>query len=356
MTFSLSPSERIARMRADLRIGLPVVIQGESKVLVAASELVTEKLLRKFRTVGDPCIAVTKWRAEVLKIAAYDGELTRLVPPSDADARWVVAMSDPQRDLSVPLKGPFKAIRHGDPTAANLGIRLAKQAHLLPSILAVEVDDVSQDLTAIDVDVLQEEIDKTPELHNVSHARVPLQVTKDAQVHVFRPKDGTEEHYVIEIGQADRTQPVLSRLHSACFTGDVVGSLKCDCGSQLNHALRAMSANGSGVLLYLNQEGRGIGLANKIRAYALQDQGYDTVEANHRLGFEDDERNFRIGAELLKKLGFNAVRLMTNNPAKIDRMESCGIKVTERVPLIVGQTQENTAYLKTKAAKSGHLL
>ena len=356
MTFSLSPSERIARMRSDLRIGLPVVIHGERKLLVAASELVTDKLLHKFRSVGDPFIAITKWRADVLKIAAYDGDLTRLVPPSDADARWVVAMSDPQRDLNVPMKGPFKAIRDSHSTAASLGIRLAKQAHLLPSVLAVEVEEVSQHLTAIDMAVLLDEIDKTPEFHNVSHARVPLQVTSDAQVHVFRPKDGTEEHYVIEIGQADRTQPVLSRLHSACFTGDVVGSLKCDCGSQLNHALRAMSAEGSGVLLYLNQEGRGIGLANKMRAYALQDQGYDTVEANHRLGFEDDERNFRIGAELLKKLGFNAVRLMTNNPAKIDRMESCGIKVTERVPLIVGQTQENTAYLKTKAAKSGHLL
>ena len=117
-----------------------------------------------------------------------------------------------------------------------------------------------------------------------------------------------------------------------------------------------MAEAGAGVLLYLNQEGRGIGLANKMRAYALQDQGFDTVEANHRLGFEDDERDFRIGAGLLRQMGIGRIRLMTNNPGKIAMMRDCGIEVAERVPLIVGQTQENTGYLATKRAKSGHLL
>ncbi len=140
------------------------------------------------------------------------------------------------------------------------------------------------------------------------------------------------------------------------FTGDVLGSLKCDCGSQLKAALRAMGDQGAGVLLYLNQEGRGIGLANKMRAYALQDQGFDTVEANHRLGFEDDERDFRIGASLLRALGFSSARLMTNNPAKVERLRSCGINVVERVPLAVGRTSDNTDYLDVKAKKSGHIL
>ena len=175
-------------------------------------------------------------------------------------------------------------------------------------------------------------------------------------LHVFRPEDGGEEHYAIEIGRHDRDKPVLARLHSACFTGDLMGSLKCDCGPQLRAALTQMGEQGSGVLLYLNQEGRGIGLANKMRAYSLQDQGFDTVEANHRLGFEDDERDFRIGADILKSLGFSSVRLLTNNPAKISMMEKTGVSVAERVPLQVGQTAHNKDYLATKAAKSGHLL
>jgi GTP cyclohydrolase II len=183
-----------------------------------------------------------------------------------------------------------------------------------------------------------------------------MAVSAAGRVHVFRPEDGSEEHYAIEIGSPARSEPVLARLHSACFTGDVLGSLKCDCGPQLRAAMAQMGAEGTGVLLYLNQEGRGIGLANKMRAYALQDQGFDTVEANHRLGFEDDERDFRIGAGILRKMGFGAVRLMTNNPAKIDMMQRSGIDVIKRVPLIVGQTAQNADYLATKARKSGHLL
>lgn len=135
-----------------------------------------------------------------------------------------------------------------------------------------------------------------------------------------------------------------------------MGSLKCDCGPQLRAALAQMGEEGAGILLYLNQEGRGIGLANKMRAYSLQDQGFDTVEANHRLGFEDDERDFRIGASLIRELGFRAIRLLTNNPAKINMMQHSGISVAERVPLKVGQNRHNHAYLQTKMQKSGHLL
>jgi GTP cyclohydrolase II len=199
-------------------------------------------------------------------------------------------------------------------------------------------------------------LNPSSQLTEVSAANVPLQVSEASRVHVFRPQDGGEEHYAIEIGNPDREKPVLSRLHSACFTGDLIGSLKCDCGHQLKAALEAISSDGAGVLLYMNQEGRGIGLANKMRAYALQNQGFDTVEANHRLGFEDDERNFKLGAEILRLMGFNSVRLMTNNPAKVISMESAGVNVSERVALKVGSNPLNQKYLDTKAKKSGHLL
>ena len=191
---------------------------------------------------------------------------------------------------------------------------------------------------------------------DVAAARLPLLSAENSRLHIFRPDDGAAEHYAVEIGDPPRDAPVLARLHSACFTGDVLGSLKCDCGPQLHAALNAMGTEGRGVLLYLNQEGRGIGLANKMRAYALQNQGFDTVEANHRLGFEDDERDFRIGAGILRRMGFGSVRLMTNNPRKVAMLEGHGIRVAARVPLIVPPNRFNQGYLAVKAAKSGHLL
>jgi GTP cyclohydrolase II len=148
----------------------------------------------------------------------------------------------------------------------------------------------------------------------------------------------------------------LVRIHSACFTGDVLGSLKCDCGPQLHAAIKMINDHDGGLLIYLNQEGRGIGIANKIRAYSLQDQGFDTVEANHRLGFEDDERDFQLGAAILKEMRITNIKLITNNPSKISTMDSYDINVVERIPLKVGQTKNNLRYLETKARKSGHLM
>ena len=211
-------------------------------------------------------------------------------------------------------------------------------------------------LTRFDCQQANSVLDIASPQNKIISANLPLQVSESGRLHVFRPEDGAEEHYAVEIGQPDRTKPVLARLHSACFTGDLLGSLKCDCGPQLRAALDHMGQNKAGVLLYLNQEGRGIGLANKMRAYSLQDQGYDTVEANHRLGFEDDERDFRIGADILKSMGFSAVHLLTNNPAKVAMMEASGIAVPERVPLKVGLNPLNEKYLDTKAKKSGHIL
>ena len=358
-------TDLLARARADLRMGLPVALigpDGTAGVLVAAAETLDAPRLATLRDIGDTlCLSVTARRAETLKARVYDGDLARIVVPDNADLAWVQATADPEGDLNTPMKGPFATARGGDPDLHRLALTLCKSARLLPAALVQSQTDVksiaaANNLTALPAAAAAAAMAASSPLHPVVSARLPLAASQAGRLHVFRPEDGSEEHYAIEIGRPNRSAPVLARLHSACFTGDVLGSLKCDCGPQLRAALSQMGTEGAGIFLYLNQEGRGIGLANKMRAYSLQDQGFDTVEANHRLGFEDDERDFRIGADILKRLGFASVRLLTNNPAKIDMMTRCGIDVTERVPLKVGQTDQNRAYLATKAAKSGHML
>ncbi|MDX5358810.1 MAG: GTP cyclohydrolase II [Rhodobacterales bacterium] len=362
MTLAPTLPERLNRARADLRMGLPVVLGGEgAAILAAAVEALDDTRLADLRALGAPVLVITARRAETLKARAYDGDLARIVVPGDAGLGWLQSVADPKDDLSRPMKGPFASLREGPAALHRTAIALAKSAHLLPAVVTVAVTDglalsARNGLTFLPVSEIEPELFRAGPLLPVVSARVPLVASEAGRVHIFRPEDGTVEHYAIEIGQPDRSAPVLARLHSACFTGDVLGSLKCDCGPQLRAALAQMGQEGAGVLLYLNQEGRGIGLANKMRAYALQDQGFDTVEANHRLGFEDDERDFRIGSGILRKMGFSKVRLMTNNPAKVAMMQAQGLEVTERVPLKVGETAQNRAYLATKAAKSGHLL
>ena len=362
MTFAPTIIERLARARADLRMGVPIVLTGQNSVVVLAAETLDAARLGDVLAMGGaPVLAITARRAETLKARAYDGDVSRVKLPEDAGLTWVQSIADPADDLRAPMKGPLASVRDGDAAAHRAAIALTKTSRLLPAALVLDVANGAafaneHGLTAVPLDLAAPHLVASSPLHPVVHARLPMDVSEAGRLHVYRPEDGGEEHYAIEIGRPDRSKPVLTRLHSACFTGDLMGSLKCDCGPQLRGALAQMGALGSGVLLYLNQEGRGIGLANKMRAYSLQDQGFDTVEANHRLGFEDDERDFRLGANILKSMGFSQVRLLTNNPKKVEMMEASGVKVTERVPLKVGENRHNTAYLATKAAKSGHLL
>jgi len=332
-------------------MGLPVrLMHGNTGLLAAPAETVGPVRLQQLVTRG-AVLALTRRRAETLKIRAYDGDIARIALPADIDCAGLRAIVDPADDLRHPLKGPFRPARGGDPALARAAILLMKSARLMPAAILAG-DGGSDGLTSLDIGALH---DLPAAMTDVVAANLPMSAGR-GRLHLFRPADGGEEHYAAEVGRPDRADPVLVRLHSACFTGDVLGSLKCDCGPQLNGALAAMATAGAGVLLYLNQEGRGIGLANKLRAYSLQDQGFDTVEANHRLGFEDDERDFRVGAAILVKMGISRVRLMTNNPKKVERLQACGIEVVERVPLHVGVNPLNQAYLRTKADKSGHLL
>lgn len=362
MTLELSTAERVARARADLRIGAPVAIAtAAGGAIVMAAELVLADRLAALAALGPLDLALPARRAATLRLPVYDGDLARLSLDGERDTLRLKAAIDPQRDLDAPLIGPFPLRRGGDAAAHRVALQLCKQARLLPAAVVVPVAGPAAlaarlGLTLVDAADLLDADEAAVRLRAVSVARVPLEVGENARVHVFRPADGAEEHYAIEVGSPMRSLPVLSRLHSACFTGDLAGSLKCDCGPQLRAALDQIGQQGAGVLLYLNQEGRGIGLANKLRAYALQDKGFDTVEANHRLGFEDDERDFRLGTAILTAMGFSAVRLMTNNPGKVAAMRAAGIEVVERVPLRVGRNPHNAGYLSVKAAKSGHLL
>jgi len=363
MRVALTIIEQIARARTDLRMGVPVILSaGPAQTLVVPIETLSQaRLDQMIASKHHLHMVLTKQRAETLKIAAYDGDLARLALPADRNMAWLRSLANPVDDLSVPLKGPFQTLRGGEVHLDRIALALVKSAHLLPAALmaslpgSISGPDLAM-LTRLNAEQTKPFLEAQSVLSSVAAAQIPTAPAANTRLHVFRPDDGGEEHYGLEIGLLDRAQPVLVRLHSACFTGDVLGSLKCDCGPQLQGALQQMGQEGAGTLLYLNQEGRGIGLTNKLRAYALQDQGFDTVEANHRLGFEDDERDFRLGASILRKLGISQIRLLTNNPAKVAMMEQQGITVAERVPLKRGENPLNASYLSTKAQKSGHLL
>lgn len=178
----------------------------------------------------------------------------------------------------------------------------------------------------------------------------------DFTVHALEETSDNKEHVALSMGDLSLDEPLLVRVHSECLTGDAFASLRCDCGPQLDAALEKIAQRGRGMVVYLRQEGRGIGLVNKIRAYALQDLGQDTVEANINLGFEADQRNFDVAAELLKALGIYQIRLMTNNPIKVEALKAAKIDVIERVPMKFGKNPHNEHYLSTKHGKMGHLL
>lgn len=350
--------QKTGRIVSDLILGLPVCLElGETQLVVAAAQTLG---VASFKALRDhtPHLAITARRANVLKASVYDGALTRIRLPRDADTTWLRAMADPSLDLQVPMKGPFTYHRDGSAALDLVAIELCKLARLLPAVLCVASPspDLTTGLTRLDVEADYAPFEADTTMHEVVGARVPLNVFDEAQVRIFQQDNEFQDHYAVIIGAPRPEDPVLTRLHSACFTGDVLGSRKCDCGAQLDAALQKMADEGGGILLYLNQEGRGIGLANKLRAYALQDEGYDTVEANHRLGFEDDERDLQTGARLLRAMGFGKVRLMTNNPAKVERMRAAGVTVTARVPHVYGVHEGNAHYLDTKAKKSGHIL
>lgn len=359
----------VDRAVAELRRGRPVLVTGpDGAVWAAAAETATPEALLMARALGlGPSLAITAQRAAVLHVNPSGDSVEILDLPDATDRLAIRAIADPGADLAQPLKGPFRRGRSEARVLAahRAAVQLAKHARLLPAVVAARLPDgFDLDRVAQRLDLLRVaaaaiagyEAAAALTLQPVAAAPVPLAAAENTRLVAFRAAQGGMEHLAIVVGDPNPDQPVLARLHSECFTGDLLGSLKCDCGDQLRGALREIAAAGGGVLLYIAQEGRGIGLINKLRAYSLQEQGFDTVEANERIGFLPDERAFLPAAQMLKSLGFTQVRLMTNNPDKVAALAACGIKVTERVPHAFPSNAHNEYYLLTKAKRSGHYL
>ncbi|RYD67940.1 MAG: GTP cyclohydrolase II [Sphingomonadales bacterium] len=346
----MSDPRAAARAIDALRRGWPVAI-GELALL--AVETADAERLRAFDPDESAPLLLSAGRAATLKLAnqleaaAPDCPvLIQRVPWLDFDT--ATALADPQLDLATPLKGPFRAVAVEAPALAAAAMQLARMAGLLPAFF-VRAAAGEDTITPGDIEA-HEDADR---LRIVARAHLPVAGAENAEIVAFRTDEMPGEHVALLIG-APNGAPPLVRLHSECLTGDVLGSLKCDCGPQLHAAIREIEASGWGILLYLRQEGRGIGLINKLRAYALQDQGFDTVDANTRLGFAIDARNFSVAARMLTLLGQREVRLLTNNPDKVAALTNSGVLVIQRVAHHLPANPHNARYLATKRDRTGH--
>lgn len=345
----------IRRAIAALRAGRVVQIESPEPMGIVAVETATPELLDLVDPDRQAPLLISGERAAALALAnerdAADPVQPVLIERSNwLDVETALALADPGRDLDRGPLGPLHSLPLVSADGAVGAISLARCAGLLPALWVVPAAEAAAKVSA--EDILRQ--GRAPEVEIVARAKLPLEDLPPTQIVAVRAADDGQEHVALLIG-APGGKPPLVRLHSECLTGDVFGSLKCDCGPQLKEALRIIGNAGGGVLLYLRQEGRGIGLANKLRAYALQDRGLDTVDANRRLGFADDERDYSHAAAMLRALGIDAVRLLTNNPNKVTGLEAAGINVVERVPHHMPANPHNADYLATKRKKSGHL-
>lgn len=356
----------VDRARSDLRRGEVLVITTATgpALLVLATEAVTTQALNNLAHLAGtaPALVITGQRGRALGLDVPVAGPVRIAPPAGLTADLVRDLTDPTRPARAGQVAGAKPIDGEGEGAATI---LAKIAGLLPAAVVAPLRAAAPDapgfarrhdlLLVRAADIIDYRRRSAQSLARVAEASVPLEDAERTRIIAFRPNDGGPEHLAIVVGDPVPGQPVLARLHSECFTGDLLGSLRCDCGPQLRGAIKEIATAGAGIVLYLAQEGRGIGLMNKLRAYRLQDGGLDTVDANHVLGFDADERVYLPAATMLRQLGFNQVRLLTNNPDKMDQLARWGVEVVERVPHIFPANGHNEAYLRTKAEKSGHL-
>ncbi len=361
----------VDRASFELRRGRPVAISAAEggAALALAVEGIGGTSLDNMATVtqGVPFLAITGRRATVLGFSDLAASVAEVRFECPVDAATFERLANPLEDAGVFEQLGATARDAALYGCASAAVGLAKVSRLLPAVVLADIETPeASDLAnwsqrhgfpLIDAgDVFQFEYASARSLALVSEAQVPLADAEHARILAFRPLQGGLEHLAIVIGTPDVTTPVLTRIHSECFTGDLLGSLRCDCGDQLRGAIAEIGRVGSGILLYLAQEGRGIGLVNKLRAYTLQDQGLDTVDANLQLGFDADERVYLPAAQMLRALGIHRVRLLTNNPDKVQALSMHGIEVSERVPHAFPSNRHNERYLRTKVTRSGHIL
>ncbi len=355
-TGSFGEPEQIAVERglAEFRSGRPVILKtaGETVIALPIDGISDERLEAFLRLCAParPHIIITKQRARALGLETEGAiGLARRERDTAHDIISLAADADVDRKLDVIPAGP----------AAGAAIELAKLAHKLPALLVANRKGGAlgeTPLIELSADAVAKFAQATVDsLAIVAKANVPLEGGLQAQFVIFRDAVGGSSVAVI-VGTPDISRPVPVRLHSACLTGDVFGSRRCDCGDQLRLSLRRLEEEGGGIVLYLEQEGRGLGLANKMRTYQLQDAGLDTLDANTTLGFDDDERDYGIAARMLQMLGCTRVALLTNNPAKLDGLAEAGIEISGRIPLHGPINADNRRYLTAKATRAGHKL
>jgi GTP cyclohydrolase II len=353
--FGTADDIAVQRGIAEFQAGRPVVISEADRMIVALPvDGLTDASCAAFRALCAPAqlwLAVTARRARVVGIEAPGPVLIAVAQDDRHDTIWSLAT------------GPDCEHRSGTGAvgeAANRAIELAKLAQRLPALLIADAEAVAASALAqmivVRTDAMTQFRNRILDtLEIVSEARIPLPDGVVARFCVFRDAVGSSPVAII-LGAPDFVRPVNVRVHSACLTGDVFGSRRCDCGAQLKRAIGQLSESGGGIVLYLEQEGRGLGLANKMRAYTLQDDGLDTMDANMMLGFDDDERNYGVAARMLKMIGVTRVQLLTNNPGKLEALSEGGVEVCARIPLHTEINPENRRYLATKAARAGHWL
>lgn len=348
----------VERAIAELRRGRVLSLRDEQRgMLVAAIETITDDRFRQMNRIGPPWFAITGQRAAALGLVTSASEPQMISMPGAANLSTLAAIAGlgPRYPLAAVDLDGFKVAPCT--TGAAAALALCKHARLVPAACIVDatVPDTADILSVSVSDVHEFEKPRREDLQWVSDARVPLAGHENCRLVLFRDaRDGTE-HVAVLVGAFDSSKPVPVRVHSACLTGDLLGSLRCDCGDQLRNAVDQLGTAGGGVLLYLAQEGRGIGLANKLRAYHLQDSGLDTLDADHALGFQADERSFVIAALMLRQLDITRIRLLTNNPAKSRQLQDAGIEVVDRISLAGAVNEHNARYVRAKQERAGHL-